>query len=297
MEDQFTEEVKNRKEQGQSERQMAAELNVSRSKVHNALQGLKLLEIGSASVPEDKIRAIIREELERAHSPEGEEKASNEFPVIRKMGGGMEMIAPEAVLKQYMGGTPEGEVELRAIMKFRAAMLMVMDLVNIQKGSAEADAKRMEPVLRLMKETREEQDAAAARAKASSEDIADRAAQLRAEHGLGTPDAIHLATALECGAEVFVTNDRDLPAVQPVNETAAEMMADLVNQDMTNDMGQIFARLTPIVKQGPTIEKNCIKTGSDVMDTLVRQVNAPVKAQEIERRLQVHLFFRFLVRH
>jgi len=47
-------------------------------------------------------------------------------------------------------------------MKFRAAMLMVMDLVNIQKGSAEADAKRMEPILRLMKETREEQDAAAA---------------------------------------------------------------------------------------------------------------------------------------
>ena len=185
MEDQFTEEVKNRKEQGQSERQMAAELNVSRSKVHNALQGLKLSEIGSASVPEDKIRAIIREELERAHSPEGEEKASHEFPVIRKMGGGMEMIAPEAVLKQYMGGTPEGEVELKAIMKFRAAMLMVMDLVNIQKGSAEADAKRMEPVLRLMKETREEQDAAAARAKASSEDIADRAAQATASQLFG----------------------------------------------------------------------------------------------------------------
>jgi len=75
-----------------------------------------------------------------------------------------------------MGGTPEEELELRAIMKFRAAMLMVMDLVNVQKGSAEADAKRMEPILRLMKETREEQDAAAQRAKASSEEIADRAA-------------------------------------------------------------------------------------------------------------------------
>ncbi|MDO8689787.1 MAG: hypothetical protein Q7R39_07205, partial [Dehalococcoidia bacterium] len=65
------------------------------------------------------------------------------------------------------------------------AMLMVMDLVNIQKGSAEADARRMEPILRLMKETREEQDAAAARAKASSEDIADRAAQETAGHLLG----------------------------------------------------------------------------------------------------------------
>jgi hypothetical protein len=101
------------------------------------------------------------------------------------MGGGMEMIAPEAVLKQYMGGTPDGEIELRAIMKFRAAMLMVMDLVNIQKGSAEADAKRMEPILRLMKETRDEQDAAAARAKASTEEIAERTAQSTASQVYG----------------------------------------------------------------------------------------------------------------
>jgi hypothetical protein len=95
---------------------------------------------------------------------------------MRKMGGGMEVIAPEAVLRQYMGGTPEGELELRAIMKFRAAMLMVMDLVNIQKGSAEADAERMTPILRLMKETREEQDAAAHRAKESNVAIANQAA-------------------------------------------------------------------------------------------------------------------------
>jgi len=62
VEDQFTEEVKNRREQGQSERQMAAELNVKPQQGSYALQGLKLSEIGSASVPEDKIRAIIREE-------------------------------------------------------------------------------------------------------------------------------------------------------------------------------------------------------------------------------------------
>jgi len=181
VDDQFLEEVKKRKEQGQSERQMATELGVSRSKVHNALQDLKLSDTGTSLVPEDKLRVIIREELERVRNGEEEEaKTSSEFPIIRKMGGGMEMIAPEAVLKHYMGGTPEGEVELRAIMKFRAAMLMVMDLVNIQKGSAEADARRMEPILRLMKETREEQDAAAARAKASSEEIAERTAQATA---------------------------------------------------------------------------------------------------------------------
>ncbi len=186
MDDQFVEEVKRRKEEGQSERQMAAELGVSRSKVHNTLQEIKLAESSTALVPEDKLRTIIREELERVRTAEEEEaKTRGDFPIIRKMGGGVEMIAPEAVLKHYMGGTPDGEIELRAIMKFRAAMLMVMDLVNIQKGSAEADAKRMEPILRLMKETREEQDAAAARAKASTEEIAERTAQSTASQLFG----------------------------------------------------------------------------------------------------------------
>ncbi len=178
MDDHFLEDVKRLKGQGMSERQMADELKVSRSRVRGALGELKQVAEGKALVPEEKMRAIIREELERARDAEEEnDKANGQFPVIRKMGGGIETMAPEAVLREYMGGTPEEEIELRAIMKFRAAMLMVMDLVNIQKGSAEADAKRMEPILRLMKETREEQDAAAARAKASSEEIADRAAQ------------------------------------------------------------------------------------------------------------------------
>ena len=42
-------------------------------------------------------------------------------------------------------------------------------------------------------------------------EIADRAARLRAEYRLATPDAIHLATAIESGAAVFVTNDSELP--------------------------------------------------------------------------------------
>lgn len=36
------------------------------------------------------------------------------------------------------------------------------------------------------------------------------AAKLRREHGIRTPDAIHVATALATGATHFVTNDRDL---------------------------------------------------------------------------------------
>ena len=182
MDDQFTEDIKTLKEKGLSERKIATELKVSRSKVHDALQELQQAETIAALLPEDKMRSIIREELKLAHDSEEEEdkekeKLDGQFPVIRKMGGGMEAIAPEAVLRQYMGGsTPEEQLELRAIMKFRAAMLMVMDLVAIQKGSAEADAERMTPILRLMKETREEQDAAAHRAKESNVEIANQAA-------------------------------------------------------------------------------------------------------------------------
>ena len=177
MDDQFLESVKTLKEKGLSQQKIADELKVSRGKVRGALERLKPPKESKALVPEEKLREIIREELDHARKAEEEdENIDGRFPVIRKMGGGMEMIAPEAVLRQYMGGTPEEELELRAIMKFRAAMLMVMDLVNVQKGSAEADAKRMEPILRLMKETREEQDAAAHRAKESNVEIADKAA-------------------------------------------------------------------------------------------------------------------------
>jgi len=124
----------------------------------------------------------VRQEMARVIPPEGEKVAeleaspSDGIPVTRKAGSGVEVINPEAVLRSYTDGSPEDEIELRGMMKLRAAMLMVMDLVNIQKEAAEADAKRLKPVLDLMKETREEQDAAAARAKASSMDIAQQTA-------------------------------------------------------------------------------------------------------------------------
>ena len=41
------------------------------------------------------------------------------------------------------------------------------------------------------------------------QEIADRAAALRASLGLATPDSIHLACALTAGATLLVTNDAD----------------------------------------------------------------------------------------
>jgi predicted nucleic acid-binding protein len=50
-----------------------------------------------------------------------------------------------------------------------------------------------------------------------SEMIAEEAAQLRARHGLRTPDAIQLATAIRSGASSFLTNDGRLPKLAPLN--------------------------------------------------------------------------------
>jgi predicted nucleic acid-binding protein len=40
--------------------------------------------------------------------------------------------------------------------------------------------------------------------------VIERATHLRARHGFKTPDAVHLATAIEGGADVFLTGDSGL---------------------------------------------------------------------------------------
>jgi hypothetical protein len=93
--------------------------------------------------------STIRQEIKKMVTPEGTDLTKkgelqvDDLPVMRKTGGGAEITTPEAILKYYMtGGEPE-KYELRGMMKLRAAMLMVMDLVNIQKAAAEADANAL----------------------------------------------------------------------------------------------------------------------------------------------------------
>lgn len=47
-------------------------------------------------------------------------------------------------------------------------------------------------------------------------DIARRAAVLRVQYQLKTPDALHVATALETGCQAFLTNDLGLKRVSEV---------------------------------------------------------------------------------
>ncbi len=54
--------------------------------------------------------------------------------------------------------------------------------------------------------------------------IARRAADLRARYDLRTPDALHMATAVETGCDAFLTNDR---GIKRVNEIKVLVLNDL----------------------------------------------------------------------
>ena len=64
---------------------------------------------------------------------------------------------------------------------------------------------------------------------ANNIDIAHRAAEYRARYGLRTPDAIHVATAVQARAEVFLTNDRRLRRVEEIDVLLVE---DLKGEDV-----------------------------------------------------------------
>jgi len=47
-------------------------------------------------------------------------------------------------------------------------------------------------------------------------EVVDRATSIRAHHGFGVADAIHLAAALVSGCDLFLTNDRRLAAFKDI---------------------------------------------------------------------------------
>lgn len=53
-------------------------------------------------------------------------------------------------------------------------------------------------------------------------EIADRAAQIRAEYGLRTPDAVQAATALACEATGFISNDTAFQRLTGLDVTILE---------------------------------------------------------------------------
>ncbi len=54
--------------------------------------------------------------------------------------------------------------------------------------------------------------------------IAERAAYLRGKYGIKTPDALIVATAIQSGAELFITNDERLSQIKEIKCIALSQM-------------------------------------------------------------------------
>jgi hypothetical protein len=65
--------------------------------------------------------------------------------------------------------------------------------------------------------------------------IIDRATELRARSGFGTPDALHLATAVELAADVFLTGDDRLERCDSVRVEGGPVMSDRRTWDQEAD--------------------------------------------------------------
>ena len=186
MKEETFQRVKELKAKGIKRKEIAKQLGISTSAVDRAFAKIKKIATRqpppNPAIPEDKIREVIREELEQKED-------DSRLPAVLKTGKGQEVISPEGIMQQYLLGDGErGVAQLQGMMMLRAAQLMVLTDVEIMKGQAEAQAIAIKPILDIMEKAREDMDAAAQRAKESGEEIAEKAAMGTAGALLGHID-------------------------------------------------------------------------------------------------------------
>jgi len=129
-------------------------------------------------IPHSTVYPIARKRIAPKGMPEsGGQEDNSKLPVVLKTGKGQEVITPEGIMQRYLVGDGDhGASMLEGMMLLRAAQLMVMNDVEIMKGQAEAQATAIKPILDVMEKAREEMDAAAERARHSTEEVAQAAA-------------------------------------------------------------------------------------------------------------------------
>src|SRR6266478_8098915 len=67
-----------------------------------------------------------------------------------------------------------------------------------------------------------------------------------------------------------------------------EMMTDLVDQHMADHLEQILAALAPVIEDRPAVEEDHVELCPRVADTFVRQRDAAIEPQEVERAVEPH---------
>src|SRR5258708_32254091 len=69
----------------------------------------------------------------------------------------------------------------------------------------------------------------------------------------------------------------------------AEMVADLVDEDVAHEVVEILAGLAPVIEDGSAVEKDDVGLGARVHHALARQRDAAIEAADVERAVQLHL--------
>ena len=122
----------------------------------------------------------------------------------------MKIYLDSCIVIYLIEGSPQNRLAVDAALQVRPpALTVISDLVRLEcrvgplRSSDLAMLKRFEDFFE------------SAHVVAVSSAVCDLAAELRAQHRLKTPDALHVAAAIlnDCGE--FWTNDRRLAAVEP----------------------------------------------------------------------------------
>src|SRR5690242_8712457 len=74
------------------------------------------------------------------------------------------------------------------------------------------------------------------------------------------------------------------------------MVADLVDQHVAHDMREVLAGLAPIVEDRPAVEEDHVELRLRRERALVRDRDAAIEAEYVERALELHLLLGLLVR-
>ena len=108
---------------------------------------------------------------------------------------------------------------------------------NVEKGETEAVTSTISIIECLVQPYRRKDFALAARYMVlfrnfphlsiipMTDDVAERAAFLRAHYNLKTPDAIQVATAFVSGCHAFLTNDETLASIEGINIVVLERLS------------------------------------------------------------------------
>jgi hypothetical protein len=137
-------------------------------------QGLGAKQIKDLGYARTTVDLVFLEDIvPEGKTDEGEHAGNDEFPVVTR---GTEMVTPEGILRKLANGSPDWYLRLEGMMLLRAAQRMNRDDIEMSKMQADSYAAMIKPTLEMMEKNREAQDAAAARARESSIEIAERAA-------------------------------------------------------------------------------------------------------------------------